>query len=84
MKADDLRAAGVQLEQVATVEVVVGYLVTHADGTVARLGPDRGYADRYLRTHGGTAIDEMFVRRKASPAGPMGSGGPIEGVAMAG
>lgn len=50
----------------ATVEVIVGYLVTHGDGTVARLGPDRGYADRYLRTHGGVAVEEMFVRRPAS------------------
>lgn len=33
MKADDLRAAGVQLEQVATVEVVVGYLVTPTGST---------------------------------------------------
>lgn len=49
-----------------TVDVLVGYLVTHADGTVARLGPDKGYADRYLRTHGGVAVEEMFVRRPAS------------------
>ncbi len=56
-----------------TVEVIVGYLVTHGDGTVARLGPDRSYADRYLRTHGGTGIEEMYVRRgpqaRSEPAG---------------
>lgn len=53
-----------------TVEVLVGWLVTHGDGTVARLGPDSGYADRYLRTHGGVAIEEMYVRRKVSrPSG---------------
>ncbi len=84
MTADELKAAGVQLEQCATVEVIVGYLVTHSDGTVARLGPDRGYADRYLRTHGGTAVEEMFVRRKAPPAGQDGAGGPIGGAARVG
>lgn len=65
MMADDLKAAGVQLEQIAVVEVLVGWLVTHQDGTVARLGPDKGYADRYVRTHGGTALEPMFVRRPA-------------------
>ena len=84
MTPDELKAAGVQLEQRATVEVIVGYLVTHGDGTVARLGPDRGYADRYLRTHGGTDIETMYVRRKAPPAGQDSAGGPIDGAAMAG
>lgn len=49
-----------------TVEVLVGWLVTHSDGTVARLGPDRGYAERYVRTHGGVALEAMYVRRPAS------------------
>ena len=65
MKADELRAAGVQLEQVATVEVVVGYLVTHADGFEARLGPDRTRADLYAAQQHAT-VEPMFVRRKAA------------------
>lgn len=43
--------------------VLKGWLVTHADGTEARLGPDKGRADVYMRTHRGVAIEAMFVWR---------------------
>ena len=46
-----------------TVEVVVGYLATHTDGTVARLGPDRTRAELYAVTHHAT-IEMMYVRRR--------------------
>ena len=62
MKADELRAAGVQLEQVATVEVIVGYLVTHADGYEARVGPDRTRAELYAARNHAT-LEPMYVRR---------------------
>jgi hypothetical protein len=45
--------------------VLKGWLVTHADGTEARLGPDKGRADVYMRTHRGVAIEAMFVWREA-------------------
>ena len=54
--------AGVLIEQMATVEVIVGYLVTHSDGSVALLRTDREHADRYARTHRGT-LEPVFVRR---------------------
>ena len=50
-----------------TVDVLVGWLVTHADGTSARLGIDRARADAYLRSHRGVAIEAMFVRRVEMP-----------------
>lgn len=50
------------------VEVVVGYLITHADGFEARLAPDRTRAELYaVRNH--ATIEAMFVRRPAGPAG---------------
>lgn len=48
------------------VLVLKGYLVTHADGFEARLGPDRARAEVYLRQHRATLIEPMFVRRAAS------------------
>ena len=45
MTPDELRAAGVQLEQTDAVELLVGYLVTHADGYEARIGPDKTRAE---------------------------------------
>ena len=43
--------------------IVKGYLVTHADGFEARLGPDRGRAEAYVRKHGATRIEPLFVKR---------------------
>lgn len=63
MMADDLKAAGVQLEQVATVDVVVGYLVTHPDGYGALIRGDRTRAENYAITHHAVAIEPVFVRR---------------------
>lgn len=51
-----------------TVEVLVGYLVTHADGYEARIGPDRTRADLYAERNHAT-VEPMFVRRAAPPAG---------------
>jgi hypothetical protein len=51
--------------------VLKGYLVTHADGFEARLGPDRARAEAYLRQHRGTQIEPLFVFRAAT----CGSGG---------
>ncbi len=68
MTADELKAAGVQLEQTGTVELVVGYLVTHADGYEARIGPDKTRAElNAARNH--ATIDPMFVKRPADPSG---------------
>lgn len=49
-------------------EVLVGYLVTHADGYEARLGPDRTRADLYAARNRAT-IEPMFVRRPARQDG---------------
>lgn len=46
-----------------TVEVLVGWLVTHADGFEVRLAADRARADKYLQQHRATIIEPMFVRR---------------------
>ena len=43
--------------------ILKGYLVTHADGFEARLGPDRARAEAYLRQHRGTLIEPLFVFR---------------------
>jgi len=65
VKADDLKAAGVKLEQTATVEVIVGYLVTHPDGYQVRMPPDKARADGYAaRQHG--VVETMYVRRVAA------------------
>jgi len=45
--------------------ILKGYLVTHADGFEARLGPDRARAEAYLRQHLGTRIEPLFVFREA-------------------
>jgi hypothetical protein len=42
--------------------VLVGWLATHTDGTVARLGLDRAKADHYAATHHAT-LEAMFVMR---------------------
>lgn len=80
MTADELSAAGVQLEQVATVDVVVGYLVTHSDGSEALIRGDRTRADNYAVTHRGIKVEPAFVRRQQSSQ--IGAGGPIGGPAM--
>lgn len=49
----------------APVEVLKGYLVTHADGFEARLGPDRARAEVYLRQHRATLIEPLYVKRTA-------------------
>lgn len=54
-----------------TVDVLVGYLVIHADGFEARLGPDKTRADLYaIRNH--ATVEAMYVRRKlpTHPAPP--------------
>ena len=66
MTADELKAAGVQLEQTGTVELVVGYLVTHADGYEARFGPDRTRAELYAAKQHAT-LETMYVRRGTLP-----------------
>ena len=48
-----------------TVDVLVGYLVTHADGYEARIGPDRMRAELYAARNRAT-IEPMFVRRHAA------------------
>jgi hypothetical protein len=55
-----------------TVELTVGYLVTHPDGFEARLGPDRARAEVYLRQHRAMLIEPMYVRRNlpTHPAPP--------------
>lgn len=45
-----------------TVEVLVGYLVTHADGYEARVGPDRTRAELYAARNHAT-LEPMYVRR---------------------
>ena len=47
-----------------TVDVLVGYLVTHADGYEARIGPDRTRAELYAARKRAT-LEPMFVRRPA-------------------
>lgn len=74
MTADELKAAGVQLEQTGTVELVVGYLVTHADGYEARVGPDRTRAELYAAKQHAT-LETMYVRRPRPRQD--GAGGPI-------
>lgn len=49
-----------------TVEVVVGWLVTLADGHECRLGPDETRAKLYAAQQHGTA-EPMFVRRATAP-----------------
>lgn len=44
------------------VNVLVGYLATHADGYEARLGADRARAEHYAWKQGAT-LEPMFVRR---------------------
>jgi hypothetical protein len=48
--------------------ILKGYLVTHADGFEARLGPDRARAEAYLRQHQGMLIEPLFVFREAGGA----------------
>jgi hypothetical protein len=45
--------------------ILKGYLVTHADGFEARLGPDRARAEAYFRQHEGMRIEPLFVFREA-------------------
>lgn len=54
-----------------TVDVMVGYLITHSDGFEARLGPDKARAELYaVRNH--ARIEVLFVRRvlPTHPAAP--------------
>lgn len=46
------------------VDVLVGYLVTHADGFEARVGPDRTRAELYAVRNRAT-LEPMYVRRPA-------------------
>ena len=64
-----------------TVEVLVGYLVTHADGYEARVGPDRTRAELYaIRNH--ATLEPLYVKRPA--ARQAGAGWPIGGEGMPG
>lgn len=47
------------------VEVLVGYLVTHADGYEVRIAPDRTRAELYCARNHAT-LEPMFVRRKSA------------------
>lgn len=44
---------------------IVGYLVTHANGFEARLGPDRAHAELYAARNHGT-FEPMYVLRRRS------------------
>ena len=44
------------------VDVLVGYLVTHADGYQVRIGPDRTRAELYAARNHAT-LEPMYVRR---------------------
>lgn len=61
-------------------DVLVGYLVTHADGYEARLGPDRTRAELYAARNR-AMLEPMFVRRPA--ARQINAGGQIDGAARA-
>lgn len=56
-------------EPADTVEVLVGYLVTHADGYEARVGPDRTRAELYAARNHAT-IEPIYVRRPAAGIDP--------------
>jgi hypothetical protein len=59
-------ATGLQSGSVVHLDrtpVLEGWLVTHEDGTKARLGPDKGKAEAYVRTHRGIKLEAMFVFR---------------------
>lgn len=58
-----------------TVEVLKGWLVIHADGFEARLGPDRARAEVYVRQHRAVSIEPMYVRRPTAQIGPGGANG---------
>lgn len=47
-----------------TLDVLVGYLVTHADGFECRLAPDKARAELYAARNHAT-LEPMFVRRAA-------------------
>lgn len=49
-------------ETKGTVDVLVGYLVTHADGFEARLAPDRTRAELYAAKSHAT-LEPMYVKR---------------------
>lgn len=49
-----------------TIDVLVGYLVTHQDGYQARIGPDRTRADLYAARNHAT-VEAMYVRREVPP-----------------
>jgi hypothetical protein len=49
-----------------TVLVLRGYLVTHSDGTEARLPADKTRADHYAATHAGRTVEPMYVIRPAT------------------
>lgn len=63
------------------VDVLVGYLATHADGYAARLSPDRARAEHYAWKQSAT-LESMYVRRPAPRQSD--AGGPIGGPAMPG
>lgn len=60
---------------IESVEVAVGYLVTHSDGYQVRLDLDRTRAELYAARNRAT-IEPMYVRRPV-PAGPGTSSMPV-------
>ena len=60
MSGDHGRAGPVDT---GTVEVVVGYLVTLANGYNCRLGPDLGRAQHYAAEQRAVSMEPMYVRR---------------------
>ena len=78
-------ATGLQSGQeshTGATEVLVGYLVTHADGYEVRIGPDRTRAELYAAKSHAT-LEPMFVRRNAPLPRQIGAGGPNAGGGMA-
>jgi hypothetical protein len=71
--------AGSPVPHTSTVEVLVGYLVTHPDGYEARVGPDRTRADLYAARNHAT-VEPMYVKRPSSRQA--GAGGAIGAAAM--
>jgi hypothetical protein len=46
-----------------TIDVIVGYLITLADGFQCRLGPDLARAQNYATQQHARSLEPMFVRR---------------------
>ena len=83
----DARPNGASMDEcmrhTGTVDVLVGYLVTHSDGFAARLAPDFARAQLYAaRNH--ALLEPIFVRRNAQQPHQAGAGGAIGGAVVPG